>query len=46
MNWLHYIVAAIAGALVLELAGAPPVAVIGGVVIAGGITYIRKLIAR
>jgi hypothetical protein len=46
MNWLHFVAAAVLSGSVMSFVGAPIETVIAGVTLAGGLTYIQKLVLR
>ena len=44
MNWLHFVAASVLSGFVMTFAGAPVEAVVAGVTLAGGLTYVQKWI--
>jgi uncharacterized membrane protein YjjP (DUF1212 family) len=45
-HWLRFTAAAILGASVMTYAEAPWETIVAGIAVAGGVTYVRQLLAR
>jgi hypothetical protein len=46
MNWLHFVAAAVWSGSIMSCVGAPIETIIAGLTLAGGLTYVQKLVLR